>query len=70
MYELEEWDGSDIDGNFYPEELSLVKGDVFKVEKIIRRANRGGVPSALVKWEGFDKKYNSWVPQSDISQSQ
>ena len=33
MYELEEWDGSDIDGNFYPEELSLVKGDVFKVEK-------------------------------------
>ena len=40
------------------------------MEKIIRRANRGGVPSALDKWEGFDKKYNSWVPQSDISQSQ
>ena len=70
MYELEEWDGSDIDGNFYPEELSLVKGDIFKVEEVIRRGIRNGVPSALVKWAGFDQKYNSWVPVSDISQSQ
>ena len=70
MYELEEWDGSDIDGNFYPEELSLVKGDIFKVEEVIRRGIHNGVPSALVKWAGFDQKYNSWVPVSDISQSQ
>lgn len=69
MYKISEWDGSKIEGNFYPEELTLVKGDVFKVEKIIRRAIRGGVPSALVKWEGFDKKYNSWVPVRDISSS-
>lgn len=66
MYEVEEWDGTPIEGNFYAEELSLVLGDVFKVERIIRRKVRNGVRSAYVKWEGFPAKYNSWVAETDI----
>jgi len=62
MYTISEWDGSIIQGNFYPEELSLVKEDVFKVEKILRRAIKNGVPSAYVKWEGYPNRYNNWIP--------
>ena len=64
-----QWDGTPIHGHFYPEELSLVKGDVFKIEKIIRRQVRQGVPSSYVKWEGFPAKYNSWVPTADIEEA-
>ena len=66
MYSVEEWDGTPIHGNFYPEELTLVKGDVFKIEKIIRSGKHNGVPSRLVKWQGFDSKYNEWVPESNF----
>ena len=66
MYSVKEWDGTPIHGNFYPEELTLVKGDVFKIEKIIRRGKPNGVPSRLVKWEGFASKYNQWVPETDF----
>ena len=65
-YSVEEWDGTPIHGNVYPEELTLVKGDVFKIEKIIRSGKRNGVPSRLVKWQGFDSKYNEWVPESNF----
>ena len=67
MYEVEEWDGTPIEGNFYAEELSLVKGDVFKVERIIKRKIKNGVRSAYIKWEGFPAKYNSWVAETDIT---
>lgn len=66
MYRITEWDGTAIEGNFYPEELTLVKGDIFKVEKIIKRGRHNGIRSAYVKWEGFADKYNSWIPLSDI----
>jgi len=67
MYTLEEWDGSnEIEGNFYPEELSLVKGEVFKIERVVRKQKRNGQLMALVKWEGFPAKYNSWVLASEI----
>lgn len=69
MYALTEWDGGKIEGNFYPEELTLVKGNIFKVEKIIKKMKKKGVPSAFVKWEGFDKKYNSWIPLTDLVES-
>jgi hypothetical protein len=67
MYKISEWDGEEVEGNFYAEELSLVKGDVFKIEKVLRRRTRNGIPSAYVKWEGFPNKYNSWIPITDIT---
>jgi len=46
MYKLTEWDEvTEIQGNFYPEEL---------------------VPSALVRWEGFSRKYDSWIPLTNL----
>ena len=42
MYTLTEWDGTPIEGAFYVEELMLVKGEIFKVEKIVRYGTRQG----------------------------
>ena len=66
MYKIAEWDGTEIEGHFYPEELTLFRGNVFKLEKILKRGMRNGIPSAFVKWKGFKDKYNSWVPLSKI----
>ena len=38
MFTLSDVNDKEIDGNFYPEELSVVKGNLFKVEKIIKRS--------------------------------
>jgi hypothetical protein len=70
MYTLEEFDGSEeIEGNFYPEELSLVKGEVFKIEKVLQRRMVNGEQRLKVKWEGFPAKYNSWISAGDIKRS-
>lgn len=66
MYRITEWDGTEITGNFYPEELSLVKGDVFKIEKRLKSRTVRGRKEIYVKWEGFPNKYNQWIPLSDL----
>lgn len=62
-YLLQSYDGQDILGAIYAEELQHVKyPDEYLVEKIIRRKNG----QAYVKWLGFGNEYNSWIPESDL----
>ena len=39
---------------------------MFKVEKVIRKKKINGVEHSLVKWAGYDKKHNSWIPVTDL----
>lgn len=55
-----------IEQGFYSNELSRARGDVFKVEKIIRRRGRGRNREVLVKWKYFDARWNQWVPANQI----
>lgn len=62
-YLLADWEGNDIKGGFYAEELQLAKyPDVYLVEKILRRKNN----KVYVKWLGFDKRFNSWINANDV----
>jgi hypothetical protein len=61
-------DNEVIVGGFYPNELQVVKGDIYKVERIIRSERRNGVLRHLVKWLGFGNEHNSWVDATDIVQ--
>ena len=61
MFTLSDVNDKEIDGNFYPEELSVVKGNLFKVEKIIKRRTLNGVRQLFVKWEGYPDNFNSWI---------
>ncbi len=62
-YTLEDLEGNPIMGGFYREELSATKyPDIYLVEKVIKtRGNK-----AYVKFLGFDKRHDAWIPKKDI----
>lgn len=66
MYTISDMKGDKIVGNFYPEELSLVKGDIYIVEKILDEKMKSRKKWVLVKWEGYPDSENSWIKKSDL----
>ena len=63
-YEIEDWDGEEIKGSFYEQELQKIKPPVyFDVEKVLkeRKDPKTGSKSYLVKWRGYPSSLNSWV---------
>ena len=65
-YNLKDLNGEDIAGSFYGDELQKTNQDVYRIEKIIRKKKINGIEHGLVKWLGYDEKYNSWEPMSEI----
>jgi hypothetical protein len=59
-------DGELIQGKFYSNELQEQKGDVFKIEKVLKKRKRKGKEEIYVKWLDFDEQHNSWIPASNI----
>ena len=69
VYQLKDFSNEDIDGTFYQPELQKVNKEsdaTWKIEKIMKKRKRNGVKEALVRWLGWHKKFDSWVPESDI----
>ena len=67
VYKLVDYDQMPIEGTFYQSELQrLSKRDEFKVEKILKRRRRKGISEVYVKWLGYPKKFNQWVPETDV----
>ena len=58
--------GDHIQGGFYKHELTLVTGNVYKVEKIIRSKGKGRNKKYFVKWMHFGPEHNSWVDSKDF----
>ena len=58
--------GEVIEGSFYNEELQKTNQEIYRVEKVIRKKKIDGVEHALVKWSGYSKKYNQWIPVSEL----
>ena len=68
MYQLRDYGDDEIEGVFYAEELQKVqKSDgIYKIEKILEKKKENGKVKVLVKWLGYDKKFNSWIPKSEL----
>ena len=50
-YELEEWDGTQLQGTFYKQDLQKVRvsdDDIFGIEKVVKRKGN----KLLVQWKG------------------
>lgn len=60
-------DREEIKGTFYKEELQKTSEDTFRIEKVLRWKKQDGKRIARVKWTGYDSSYNSWVPESEIT---
>lgn len=69
VHKLKDLAGDPIEGTFYESELQKVikSEDVsYRVEKILKRRRHGKTQEVYVKWEGWPKKFNSWIPESSL----
>ena len=68
VYRLRDYTDDEIEGVFYAEELQKVQkpDDVYKIEKILAEKKENGKVKVLVKWLGYDKKFNTWIPKSEL----
>jgi hypothetical protein len=58
-----------IGGAFYNNELQKVSGDIYRVEKVLKKRTQHGVKQLFVKWMDFDSSHNSWIKESDITET-
>ena len=61
-YKLEDLKEEEIEGTFYEPELQKTKQQVFRIEKVLEK----GENKSLVKWKGYDDKFNYWVDNEDL----
>ena len=68
VYKLRDYAENEIEDVFYAEELQIVhkSDDIYKIEKILAEKRQNGKVKVLVKWLGHDKKFNSWIPKSEL----
>ena len=59
-------DGVRIDGGFYANELSKVRGDVFKIERVLQRRGAGRRLQLKVRWKYFGPRWDQWILASDL----
>ena len=63
-YQLADFGGEAIEGSFYAPELQKTdKPEVFLIESVLQRKKVKGVKMMLVKWQGYPKKFNKWIPE-------
>ena len=68
VYQLRDYADDEIEGVFYAEELQKVhkSDDIYKIEQILAEKKENGKVKVLVKWLGYDKQFNSWLPKSEL----
>ena len=70
VYAIKDYDGDVIEGDFYGNELQKVIQDdnkVYRIEKVLQKRKKNKKTEVLVKWVGWPRKFNSWLPESSIS---
>ena len=61
-YKITDYNGEEILGSFYEQELQKTKQDIFRIEKIIRQQEN----KSLVKWRGNNYSFNSWIDNKTV----
>ena len=66
-YKITDLKGEEIDGTFYQQELQKTKQEIYRIEKVLKKRTRNGTREVYIKWKGYNNDFNSWVPESDIT---
>ena len=61
-YKIEDLEEKEIKGTFYEPELQKTRHQLYRIEKIIEKANG----KSLVKWKGYSDNLNSWVDDEKL----
>jgi len=69
VYAVEDWDGERVKGSFYENELQKTKlNETALVEKVVAERKVRGKKQYLVKWLGWNSKFNRWVNEADLGE--
>ena len=63
-YSIKNLKVENIEGSFYEPELQKTSQEVFRIERVIKQDSKKKL--ALVKWMGYDERFNSWVKLSEL----
>ena len=55
-----------IEGAFYANELTLINDQVFEIEKQLKKRTYRGERQVRVKWKGYHKSFNEWIPLAQV----
>ena len=61
VYVLENSNKTPIEGQFYAKEETT-----YKIDKILNKRVRRGIREYLVRWKGFNKAIDYWIPASSV----
>ena len=70
IYQIKDYNNDIIHSYFYEPELQLAfldENTIYKIEKIESKRKRKGIREVLVKWKGWPKRFNSWIPEANIT---
>lgn len=67
VYSITEYDGSEIEGNFYTQELQKVTTSViFQLDAVLKTRTKKGKKEHYVHWFGWNKKYDQWISDEQL----
>ena len=69
VYELDDLNKTPIEGQFYHKELTpvrITKQSAYKIDKILDQRVRRGIKEYLVRWRGYTKDFDSFIPASIV----
>ena len=61
-YKITDYNGEEVQGLFYKQELQKTSQSTFRIEKILKRQG----DKSLVNWMGYRKSFNSWIDTKAI----
>jgi hypothetical protein len=72
IYKLRNMMDDPIQGTFYASELQRLAKDeatIWRIDKVLRKRKVRGKEEVLVRWLGWPKKLDSWIPKRDIKET-
>src|SRR6218665_3258242 len=61
-YKISDYNGEEIQGTFYEQELQETTKEIYRIEKIIRTCGN----KSFLKWLGYPDSFNSWVENETL----
>jgi len=61
-YKITDYNGEEIQGTFYEQELQKTSQEVFRIENIVKK----GKTRSLVKWKSYPESFDSWVDNKEL----
>lgn len=69
LFKIHDYQNKPIEGIFYPQQLTHAIADnetYYRIEKIIERRKINGQIMCKVRWQGYDKTHDSWIPIASV----